>query len=78
LSVVGIIIPKFKILFNNRFELIIMVEEQEKCKFCGKSRFTQSTEQKNNVWASETICESCGRVVKTHTFKKRVNDTERK
>jgi len=54
-----------------------MVEEQEeKCKFCGKSRFTQSTEQKDNAWVSEKICESCGRVVKTHTFKERVKDTE--
>jgi len=46
-----------------------MVKEQEKCKFCGKSHFTQSTEQKDNVWVSETICQFCGRVVKTHTFK---------
>jgi RNA polymerase subunit RPABC4/transcription elongation factor Spt4 len=55
-----------------------MVKEEEKCKFCGKSRFTQSTEQKDNVWVSEKICEFCGRVVKTHTFKERVKDTERK
>jgi wobble nucleotide-excising tRNase len=55
-----------------------MVEEKEKCRFCGKSRFTQSTEQKDNVWFSETICQFCGRVVKTHTFKERVKDTERK
>jgi len=59
-------------------ELIMMAEEEEKCKFCGKSRFTQSTEQKDNMWASNKICESCGRVVKTHTFKERVKNTERK
>ncbi len=46
-----------------------MVKEQEKCKFCGKSHFTQSTEQKDNVWASNKICKFCGKVVKTHTFK---------
>jgi len=46
-----------------------MIEEQEKCKFCGKSHFIQSTEQKDNVWASNKICKFCGRVVKTHTFK---------
>jgi len=76
-SIVGIITPKFKILPNNRFELI-MVKEQEKCKFCGKSRFTQSTEKEDNVWVSKKICEFCGRVVKTHTFKEKVKDTERK
>ena len=32
-----------------------MVREQEKCKFCGKSRFTQSTEQKGNVWVSKKM-----------------------
>jgi len=53
-------------------------QEKEKCKFCGKSRFTQSTEQKDNVWVSETICEFCERVVKTHTFKEGVEDTKRK
>jgi len=46
-----------------------MINNREKCKFCGKSRFTQSTEQKGNVWVSKTICENCGRIVKTHTFK---------
>ena len=55
-----------------------MVEEQEKCKFCGKSHFTQSTEQKDTVWVSNKICESCGKVVKTNTLKKRVKDIERK
>jgi hypothetical protein len=56
-----------------------MVEEQEKCKFCGKSRFTQSTEQKDNVWASNKICKFCGKVVKTHTFKHKYDLTlERK
>jgi len=55
-----------------------MVKKREKCKFCGKSRFTQSTEQKGNVWVSKKICEFCGRVVKIHTFKKSVKDTERK
>jgi triphosphoribosyl-dephospho-CoA synthetase len=55
-----------------------MVEEKEKCRFCGKSRFTQSTEQKDNVWFSETICQFCGRVVKTHNFKDRAKDTEGK
>jgi len=55
-----------------------MVKTREKCKFCGKTRFTQSTEQKGNVWASKIICEFCGRVVKTYTLKERVKDTERK
>ena len=55
-----------------------MVEEQEKCKFCGKSHFTQSTEQKDTVWVSNKICEFCGKVVKTNTLKKRVKDIERK
>jgi RNA polymerase subunit RPABC4/transcription elongation factor Spt4 len=55
-----------------------MVEEKEKCRFCGKSRFTQSTEQKDNVWSSERICQNCGRVVKTHNLKDRAKDTEGK
>jgi len=55
-----------------------MVKEQEKCKFCGKSRFNQSTEQKDNLWVSNKICKFCGRVVKNHTFKKMVKDIERK
>ena len=50
-----------------------MVEEQEKCKFCGKSHFTQSTEQKDTVWVSNKICESCGKVVKTHNFRRELN-----
>jgi len=53
-------------------------KDDEKCKFCGKTHFTQSTEQKNNVWVSEKICEFCGRVVQAHTFKKRTKDTGRK
>jgi len=52
-------------------------EEKEKCKFCGKSRFTQSTEQDGNMWVSKKICEFCGRVVKTHTFKEGVKYTEK-
>jgi len=47
-----------------------MVKEQEKCQFCGKSRFTQSTEQKDNVWVSKKICEFCGRVVKIRTLRR--------
>jgi len=46
-----------------------MVKEQEKCQFYGKSRFTQSTKQKGNVWVSKTICEFFGKVVKIHTLK---------
>jgi len=46
---------------------------QEKCKFCGKSRFTYSTERKNNKWISKKICENCGRVVKIHNFKQEVD-----
>jgi len=55
-----------------------MVKKQEKCQFCGKSRFIQSTERQDNVWVSKKICEFCGRVVKTHTFKKTMKDTGRK
>ena len=54
-----------------------MVKTKEKCKFCGKSRFTYSTVQKGNVWISKIICENCGRIVKTHTLKDMMKDTER-
>ncbi len=52
--------------------------KKEKCKFCGKRRFIQSTEQKGNVWVSKIICKFCERVVKTHTLNERVKDAERK
>ena len=54
-----------------------MAEEQEKCRFCGKSRFTQSTEQKDDEWTSNKICDFCGRVVKTHDLKDKVKDTKK-
>ena len=76
-SVVDIIAQKFKILFNNKFGLTVMIKK-EKCKFCGKTRFRQSTEQKGNVWVSKIICKFCERVVKIHTLNERVKDAERK
>jgi len=45
---VSIIIPKFKILPNNRFELI-MVKEQEKCKFCGRVVKTHTFKHKYDL-----------------------------
>jgi len=48
----------------------MLKKQEEKCKFCGKRRFIQSTEQKDNVWVSNKICEFCGRGVKTRTLRR--------
>ena len=42
-----------------------MVGIDKKCKFCGKRRFRQSTEQKDGAWISKKICEFCGKIVDT-------------
>jgi hypothetical protein len=46
-----------------------MIKKEKKCKYCGKSRFRQSTEQKDGVWISKKICEFCGKVVDTRNLK---------
>jgi hypothetical protein len=38
----------------------MLKKQEEKCKFCGKTRFRQSTEQKGNVWASKKFVNFVG------------------
>ena len=60
---------KIQVLMIIEKELIIMVEKQEKCKFCGGRRYILSTEREGKKWVCKRICKSCGKMAEENIVK---------